>query len=210
MAKIGQNSLPVDHPFDYQLAMQRLRGFDAPRNKLAALCDSGELLRVKRGLYLAEGADIEPAVLAGLIYGPSYLSLEWALSRHGLIPERVGEFTSVSTKRARVFETPLGRFSYRSIPVRVFSVGVGIEQATGGSFFIASPEKALCDRIAHVRGLSVQRDVAAVLEEDLRVATEPLLDLDTDLVDGIARRYGRSSVNAFAAWLKKTIRKNKS
>ena len=183
--------------------MQRLAGFDAPRNKLAALSRSGEIVRVKKGLYLANGAAVDRWVLAGLIYGPSYVSLEAALSHHGLIPERVDEVTCISTKRPRLFETPVGRFSYRAVPARVFLAGVALVEAEGGSYLLASPEKALCDRVALVRNLRTQRDVPSLLVDELRVDVESLAQFDVALVRDIARGYRRASVTALAGWLAK-------
>jgi hypothetical protein len=113
--------LPIDVPFDYQLAMDRLAGFGAPRNKIRNLCRSGDLVRVKKGLYVAptfpgRAPEVSPLVLAGLVYGPSYVSLESALAHHGLIPERVNEITSVTTKRAKRFDTPMaGSPTIRSV-----------------------------------------------------------------------------------------------
>ncbi|MFV1995812.1 MAG: hypothetical protein ACC661_10280, partial [Verrucomicrobiales bacterium] len=144
---------------------------------------------------------VDPLVLAGLIYGPSYVSLETALARHGLIPERIEEITCVTSKRSRQFRTPLGRFTYQPVNERVFSYGVTLEQARGGTFFLAEPEKALCDRIALVRELSAMRDVAAVLSEDLRIELDALRDFRLPVVAEIAERYRRRSVSAFAHWL---------
>jgi len=183
--------------------MQRLAGFDAPRNKLAVLGRSGEIVRVKKGLYVAGGAAVDQRVLAGLIYGPSYVSLETALSHHGLIPERVDEVTCISTKRPRVFETPLGRFSYRTVAARIFLVGVALVEAEGGSYLLASPEKALCDRVAIVRNLRAQRDVPKLLADELRIDVGDLAEFDIALVAEIARRYQRASVTALAGWLAK-------
>ena len=183
--------------------MHRLAGFDAPRNKLAALSRSGEIVRVKKGLYVAKGAAVDRWVLAGLIYGPSYVSLEAALAHHGLIPERVDEVTCISTKRPRLFETPMGRFSYRAVPARVFLAGVTLVEAEGGSYLLASPEKALCDRVAQIRNLRAQRDVPPLLVDELRVDVEMLAKFDVALVRDIARAYRRASVTALAGWLAK-------
>ena len=183
--------------------MQRLAGFAAPRNKLAALVRSGEIVRVKKGLYVSNGAVVDRWVLAGLIYGPSYISLETALAHHGLIPERVDEVTCISTKRPRLFDTPMGRFSYRAVPARVFLMGVALVEAEGGNHLLASPEKALCDRVALVRNLTAQRHVPALLDEELRIDAESLAEFDVTLVQEIARRYRRASVTALAAWLAK-------
>ena len=200
--------LPIDVPFDYQLAMDRLVGFGAPRNKIRNLCRSGDLVRIKKGLYVAptfpgRAPEVSPLVLAGLVYGPSYVSLESALAQHGLIPERVDEITSVTTKRAKRFDTPLGRFTYHPISECAYSYGVSLATAPGGSYFLASPEKALCDRIARVRQLTAARDIPELLEEDLRVEVETVLRFSVDEVREIARRYRKRSVSAFLRWLEK-------
>ena len=67
---------PVTHPFDYQLAMDRLAGYRAPRNKLRNLCLSGDVVRIRKGLYVAptfpgRPPEVDPLALAPLIYGPS-------------------------------------------------------------------------------------------------------------------------------------------
>ena len=131
--------LPVDHPFDYQLAMDRVVRYRAPRNKIRNLRENGDLIRIRKGLYVAPSFPgrppaVSPLALAALIYGPSYVSLESALSHHGLIPERVDEITSVTCKRAKRFQTPLGRFTYRPVSESAFSYGVALQSVAGGSF----------------------------------------------------------------------------
>lgn len=199
--------LPYYQPFDYQLAMDRLRDYRAPRDKLGHLCRSGAVIRVRKGLYvpgwrLGEEPPVEPLVLAGLIYGPSYVSLETALARHGLIPERVEEITCITSKRAKDFRTPVGRFRYEPVSERVFGCGIRLEQARGGAFFMAEPEKALCDRVAMISGLKAAREVAAVLEDDLRVDVDAVMStFRLPLVQEIAELYRRKNVAAFHRWL---------
>ena len=200
--------LPLDHPFDYQLAMDRVARYRAPRNKIRNLCSSGDLIQVKRGLYVASSFPrrppaVSPLALAALIYGPSYVSLESALAHHGLIPERVDEITSVTCKRAKRFQTPLGRFTYRPVNESAFSYGVGLQSVAGGSFFLAEPEKALCDRIACIRHLTAMRDIPAVLEDHLRVDLDAVIRMRLSVVRNIAKRYRRRSVDAFLRWLER-------
>ena len=208
MAENGSSlSLPHDQPFDYQLAMDRLRDYRAPRDRLGLLCESGEVVRVRKGLYVPgwrHGAEppVDPLVLSGLIYGPAYVSLETALARYGLIPERVVEITCITSKRAKRFDTPVGRFRYEPIHERVFGVGIRLEQARGGSFFLAEPEKALCDRLAMIASVSAAREVQSPLEDDLRVDVhEVISSFRLALVAEIADTYRRKSVTAFHRWL---------
>lgn len=191
--------------------MDRLAGYRAPRNKLRSLCLSGDLVRVRKGLYVAPAFPgrppaVDPLVLAPLIHGPSYVSLETALAWHGLIPERVEEVTSVTCKRAKLFLTPVGRFSYRPVNETAYSYGVGLQSAAGGAFFLAAPEKALCDRIAGVRGLRAQRDVPELLADDLRVDMDAVVLMRLPLVREVARRYRRQNVTAFLRWLEHVTR----
>ena len=207
----GKNQLPIGQPFDYQLAMDRLQDYRSPRDKLRQLCDSGKLVRVKKGLYVpgwmdGEMPSVDPRVLAGLIYGPSYISLESALSHYGLIPERVAEITCVTIKRARQFRTPLGSFRYAPVNERVFGCGMTIEPARGGTFFLAEPEKALCDRIARIRGLSAAREVPHMIEADLRIDLNAVRQMSLSIIADIARRYRRNNVSAFHRWLTKELR----
>ncbi len=200
--------LPVDHPFDYQLAMDRVARYRAPRNKIRNLCVHGDLLQIRKGLYVAPSfpgrpPTVSPLALAALIYGPSYVSLESALSHHGLIPERVDEITSVTSKRAKRFQTPLGRFTYRPVNESAFSYGVALQSVAGGSFFLAEPEKALCDRIACIRHLTAMRDVPTALDDHLRVDLDAVVRMRLNVVRHIAKRYRRRNVDAFLRWLQR-------
>ena len=200
--------LPRGVPFDYQLAMDRLRDFRAPRDKLRRLCEDGSLVQVKRGLYISgptgeEGLAVDLRVLSGLVYGPSYVSLETALAHHGMIPERVEEITCMTSKRERSFDTPVGRFRYLPIPERAFAIGVARETAKGGAYLLAQPEKALCDRIAHAADLQAQREVPAFLFNDLRIEEDRMVELDPGLIESIAAVYRRRSVSVFARWMAK-------
>ncbi len=144
---------------------------------------------------------VDPLVLSGLVYGPSYVSLETALAHYGLIPERVSAITCVTSKRAKSFETPIGYFRYHPIHERVFPVGVTLQATRGGSYFLAEPEKALCDRIALIRGLSAIKEVHQVLEDDLRLDMDAVRSLRLPLIQTISDAYRRKNVLTFLSWL---------
>jgi len=204
----NQLKIPLDHPFDYQFLMDRLRGYAAPRDKVTSLLRSGEIIRVKKGLYIAgqagAKAQVDPLVLAGLIYGPSYVSLETALARHGLIPERVEEIASMSVKRARSFETPLGRYRYRQIPERAFAEGITLEQGPGGGYLLATPEKALCDRVAQEKNLKTTADVEDLIFGSLRLEPDLLERLSRSRIEDILSVYQRSQMNLLGKWMEET------
>lgn len=117
--------------FDYQVLLDVLREYRKPRDRIRRLVAAGEIIRVKKGLYVfASAFQRQPIVreqLANLIYGPSYVSLDSALSYHGLIPERAEAVTSGTTGRSRVFDTPFGAFTYQSLPPVRYAFGVLLE-----------------------------------------------------------------------------------
>ena len=168
-------SIPYEE-FDYQTLMDTVHRYAQPRMKISGMLAKGDIVRVKKGLYiLGDSLRRRPysrELLANLIYGPSYISLEYALHYHGLTPERVETVTSVTCGRSRTFDTPVGTFSYRMIQMEAFRDGMDrIELDDGRSFLIAIPEKALADRIVSDRGagISTRKELHEFLTSSLRI-----------------------------------------
>jgi hypothetical protein len=161
---------------------------------------AGEVVSLRRGLYVSR-RDLDPRCLAGPIYGPSYVSFETALAWHGMIPEGVAEIVSATPKRPAGFENDFGRFRYLTIPKAVYPVG--ITRVTGANlpFLIASPTKALADRIARDAGFRSMADVARWLE-GMRIEFGG--GLDREELMACAEHYGRPSVR----WLLRFAEKN--
>ncbi len=199
--------LPRDQPYDYALLTDRLHGYGAVRDKITRLLASGEVVRVKKGLYVPGGAvalrQVDPLVLSGMVSGPSCVSFEKALELHGLIPERVVEITCATTQRRREFLTPVGRFSYRPVPLTVFGAGVERREAAGGHYFLATPERALCDCAGRHSGLQRLTDVEPWLRENLRITSEPLGLLNPASITELSQLYRRHPVTLLARWLAK-------
>lgn len=163
-------------PVDYSTLVSVLGSYRSPKDKIVALEKQQRLIRIKKGLFVVDPKvskiEISRELIANHLYGPSYISLESALSYYGLIPERVYNVRSVTTKRAKQYTTPLGEFDYRTVPSTYFSIGIQQEQTESKSvFLIASPEKALCDMILLTSGLRLQsvKAVKTYLEENLRI-----------------------------------------
>jgi hypothetical protein len=179
--------------FDYQALLQALKVYAHPRDKITDLLAKGIIVRVKKGLYVFGDAyrtrPYSREILANLIYGPSCVSLEYALHYHGLTPEGSAALTSVTTKRSREFQTPVGLFLYRTIPETGFHIGVQrIELDDGRAFLLAGPEKALVDKFRSDRGLQLRsrRGCLEYLLDSLRIAAEDLARLDIDLLGSLA------------------------
>lgn len=104
----------------------------------------GFISQIKRGLYVFPDFLPPDVYIANKLYSPSYVSLEFALSYHGVIPEVVYEITSVTTKVTRRFETLEKIFSFRKIKKAAYT-GYGLEKQGEFGFYIADAEKAFVD-----------------------------------------------------------------
>jgi len=159
-----------------------------PEKKIQALEKSGEILRLKRNLFIVNpeltGKETDARLCANHLYGPSYVSLQWALSYYSLIPEQVFMMTSITTKRSRSFKTPVGPFSYMQVPSGYFPIGINSMEENGVHFLMASPEKALCDTILQDNFVPHQSIKALIvyLEEDLRLDMEMLQKFDVRII----------------------------
>ncbi len=109
----------------------------------------GLLVRLRKGLYALKEMIPNEEVIANALYQPSYISLEYALSRYGIIPEMPYTITSVTTKATATF-TAVGReFSYQKIKKSAYT-GYVPEKVGRHTAFIAAPEKALIDYLYFV------------------------------------------------------------
>ena len=128
----------------------------------------GFIVQLKKQSYVFPDALPPDVYVANKLYTPSYLSLEFALSYHGVIPETVYEITSVTTKATRRFET-LGKvFSYRKIKRGAYT-GYEIQKQKGLSFNIADADKAFVDA-NYLRLKNRQKSISRFNKEKLNPA----------------------------------------
>lgn len=180
----------AEAPITRHLMLELLSDYRSPNDKISELIKSKELISIRRGLYITgPKMDLptpEPFLIANHLRGPSYVSLESALSYWNTIPERVYEISSVTIKTSKVYKTPVGRFSYQQLKIPYYSYGIkNIEYSPKQTVLIASPEKALCDKVVltpkiYLRSIKQTREF---LMEDLRMDSEVLSILDTDIME---------------------------
>lgn len=202
-------SLP-SYPFSFNFLTDCLQSYKYPRDKITRMIKNEEIIRIKKGLYILSpkhGGNAHLPVLANLIYGPSYISFDYALSYWGLIPEKVQVITSVTNKRNKQFNTPVGKFTYSYVNPIIFSIGATLITNENISFFIATKEKALCDKIASIKNIKNINDVSTYLRKDLRLYIENISDLDIALLLAIAARYKKKSIDSFILWYQTTIKR---
>jgi len=184
--------LAANEEIDYIFLISCLQNYAAPRDIITRLLKNKDLIRVKKGIYvfgdLHRHRLISLEVLANLIYGPSYVSCEYALHYYGLIPESPKEITSMTMKRNKIFKTPLGVFSYNYLNVNEFHLGVDfIRFSDTHGALIATKEKALIDYL-YVKEKTNQlntKELLKILLDDYRIDPADLKTLDINLLQEI-------------------------
>jgi hypothetical protein len=162
-------------------------GFRSIKDKIYDLRKKKILIPLKKGLYFYKSSIVDQPIpkeqIANHLLGPSYISLDYALWYHHLIPESVHHISSVSIKRAVRFENDFGIFKYIFIKPELFDIGLQIETLNNGNFLIASKEKALCDKIFLNRSLDItsKKQMFEFLEDDLRIDMDELEDFNINI-----------------------------
>ena len=191
---------------DKLVVNESLQDYASPRSKLTRMLNSGELLHIRRGLYLAgEESPFSVKTLANIIYGPSYISFEHALAYYGFIPERTYNITSAvfGKNKHKRFDTPVGTFMYRHIPEAVYFLEYRHQEESGHPYLIATAEKAICDTLYQYRQVKSLEGIGKLIYEDLRIEKDKIASLDLDTIAGLAPGYGKKVNNLFATWLEK-------
>lgn len=206
MIETIRNLAPTNE-IDYNFLMGCLSGYSQPRDKISRLIKSGAIIRVKKGLYVFgpkySRGPFSRETLANLIYGPSYISLDYALSFYGLIPERIEVVTSMTNKRNKFFKTPAGNFSYTYIHPRKYHIGMEqIKLDESHNIIIASKEKALADKVSFLKGVDAQADMIEYLTQDLRIDKASLKTLGAGKLKKIAAIYENKKVDLLYRALK--------
>lgn len=175
-----------DQPISTQVLLGLLRGYSRPYDKIMEMVNQGILVQLRRGLYmtspLVSKITPEPFLIANHLYGPSYISLDSALFHWGLIPERVFEISCVTPKISKKIMVQNAVYSYTHLPIAYYPLGVqSIALTKTQTVLIASPEKALCDKVITTAGINLRskQQAMAFLVEDLRIDKDQLRELNT-------------------------------
>jgi predicted transcriptional regulator of viral defense system len=186
------------------IILEELKQYASPASKLSRMVKKGEYIPIVKGLY-----ETDPStpgyLLAGSIYGPSYLSFEFALAYYGLIPEAVYAFTSATYEKGKKkrFDTPFGTFTYRDVPAEVYPIGVRIVREGDYSYHIASPEKALCDMLYTKSPVANQKELRSLLFDDMRIDEKEFSKLDLGGIILLGERYRSTNVQKLSRLIRR-------
>lgn len=199
----------IDAPISRHVILDLLRDYKSPNDKISELVKAGLLTFLKKGLYTpgpkSKFRQTEPFLIANHLWGPSYVSMESALSYWGLIPERIHEISSITTKTSKKYENAVGRFTYRSMSLPYYAFGIKhVSLREKQVAMVASPEKAICDKIVTTPGIFLRSTKQALefLTEDMRMDEERLRELN---VHEIAKWLSHAPKKASLEVLVKTL-----
>ena len=181
-----------------------LINYSNKNNKISRAIRDGKLFKIVNGLY-ETNANTPGYLLAGSIYGPSYISFEYALSFYGFIPERVSTITCATfdKKKKKLFNTNFGIFTYRDIPAHAYPEEIILKEENNYSYQIATPEKALCDKLYTLKPLNNYSNLKHILFDDLRIDLEDFNKLNTDKIEALANLYHSRNIKLLCKYMKR-------
>lgn len=151
---------------------------------------SGKLMRLYNGWYCFPDAlqsEDGMRVIASQIYKPSYISFEYALHLYGAIPELIPTITCATGAKTMVVETGIRKLSYTSIKPAMF-FGYSIQRTAGGTYLIATPEKALADFLYIHNGYRTSEDMEGLRLDEYFMENELRKDMLLDYVKAANNR----------------------
>lgn len=185
---------------------EKLENYSNKNNKISREIKKGNLIKIVSGLY-ETNKNTPGYYLASCIYGPSYLSFDFALYYYSLIPEKVTTYTNATfgKKKKKIYNTPFGVYIYRDVPKDVYPVGIKLIEESNYCYQIATPEKALCDKLYSLRNIKNLTDFERVLLDDLRIDGYELKKMNIEQIYEISKLYHSSNVNLLYKYLRRSI-----
>lgn len=183
---------------------QKLDNYSNKNSKLSREVKNKKLFKIKNGLY-ETNPNTPGYLLAGSIYGPSYISFEYALSLYGLIPEKVTTITCATydKKKKKKYITEFGTFTYKDVPNLAYSKEVQLKEENNYSYLIATPEKALCDKLYTLSPLKNYANLENMLFNDLRIDKEQFKNLNSEKIEKLSKFYHSTNIDLLAKYVRR-------
>lgn len=183
-----------------------LKEYSNKNTKICRKVKNGNLIKIINGLYETD-PNVNGYLLAGSIYGPSYLSFDFALAYYELIPEKVKAFTSATCdkRKKKRYDNQFGTYLYRDVPTEVYPLGVNIIKEGEYAYQIATPEKALCDKLYTLVPIKNMTELENVLFNDLRIDKNEFYKLSIYDVKEISNYYHSTNVDLLYRYMRRNI-----
>ena len=187
-----------------QQLKERYSDYSNPIAKINRDVKNGKLFPLVKGIYETDPNAFAP-YLAQFIYGPSYISFDYVLHYQGLIPEAIYHTVTCATynkKKIKTYTNKFGTFIYRDVPSSVFSLGVIAINDGEYSYQVATPEKALCDKLYTISPVRTINDLEKLLFEDLRIDEDKFNELNKQDILKLAPLYRSTNLNLLEKLIK--------
>ena len=186
------------------LVIKNYKDYSNKNTKLLRDIKDKKLFKIVNGLYETD-SNTPGYLLASSIYGPSYISFEYALSYYGLIPERVTTITCATfeKKKKKEYITDFGTFTYRDVPSFAYPEEIILKEENNYSYQIATPEKALCDKLYSLSPLFNYTNLENMLFNDLRIDEEAFNKLDILKINKLSKLYHSTNVELLAKYMRR-------
>lgn len=181
---------------------EKYRNYTDINGKIKRDVDNGIIFPLVRGIY-ETNKNTDGFLLSSYIYGPSYLSFEYALSFHNIIPERVVVYTNATfnKNKSKSYNNHFGFYTYRDVPSTAFPFFVEAYQEGTYAYFIASPEKAICDLLYIKKPVNNLNELKSLLFDDLRIDKDAFAKLSFQDIIVLTNKYISKNIN----YLKKLV-----
>ena len=140
------------------------------RINLIRWTERGYIVPLRQSWYMFADDTNHPDMMefvACKIYQPSYISLHYALSFYGLIPEGVFSCTSVTTSKTNSFENRLGTFRCYHLKPDLF-FGYTVLRSDVLNILMATVEKAVLDLLYLFPMYQTEKDMSDLrFDEDI-------------------------------------------
>lgn len=175
-------------------------------NKICREIKNEKLFKIIPGLYETD-PNVPGYCLSSSIYGPSYISFEYALSFYGLIPERVSTITcaTFNKRKKRQYNTSFGVFTYRDVPMLAYPEEILLMRDGEYSYQIATREKALCDKLYTLKPLNNYSNLEVMLFSDLRIDREEFSKLNVEKIEKLSCLYHSTNVDLLAKYMRRNM-----
>jgi hypothetical protein len=183
--------------------------YSDPIGKINREVKKDNLIPLVKGLY-EDDRKTPGHFLSSYIYGPSYLSFEYALSFYGLIPEKVNVYTSATfnKRRRKIYQNNFGVFTYRDIPKDAYPYEIKVYVVEGYSYFMAIPEKAICDKLYTLPPQKSIKGLKFLIFSDLRIDEDAFYHLDFNKIIFLCKKYKSSNMKLLLKLIQKEAGKN--
>ena len=184
-----------------------LKDYANPNTKIQRLLKEKKIFKIKQGLY-ETNLNINPFYLTNVIYGPSYISFQTALSYYDMIPERVYAITcaTMNKHKSKEYRNEFGIFLYKDVPSMVYPFGIECIESNGYCYYMANKEKALCDMLYEYKPVYSIKEIEEILFEDLRINEEIFELLDMNLLIELTSLYKSTNHKYLIKYIKRTYK----